>query len=66
MKYLASTGPGRLLHKSFEYMSHICNRNTLWFRDTVRQTSLGMSAWPFRETTKYSFYPVQTYKLKQQ
>ena len=25
-------------------------------------TSRGMSAWPYRVTTKYSFYPVHTYK----
>ena len=25
--------------------------------------SRGMSAWPYRVTTKYSFYPVQTYKF---
>ena len=47
-------------------------RNTLWLHDTVRQTSLGksaagrsalrpltslgMSAWPYRVTTKYSYY----------
>ena len=43
-------------------------RNTLWLRDTVRQTSLrkseagrpltslGMSAWPYRVTTKYTYY----------
>ena len=54
------------------------NRNTLWIRETVRQTSRGksaaagtttvrprpltsrgMSAWPYRVTTKYSFYPVR-------
>ena len=77
------------------------NRNTLWLRDTVRQTSRGksaaagptagrprpltsrgksaaagptagrprpltsrgMSAWPYRVTTKYSFYPVRTFKM---
>ena len=58
------------------------NRNTLWLRDTVRQTSReksvaagpttgrpqpltfrGMSAWPYRVTTKYSFYPVRTHKM---
>ena len=43
-------------------------RNTLWLRDTVRQTSLrkseagrpltslGMSAWPYRVTTKYTYH----------
>ena len=50
-------------------------RNTLWLRDTVRQTSLGksaagadlrsawqpltslgMSAWPYHVTTKYSYF----------
>ena len=60
----------------------IYNRNTLWLRDTVRQTSRGksaaagptagrprpltsrgMSAWPYRVTTKYSFYPVRTFKM---
>ena len=47
-------------------------RNTLWLRDTVRQTSRGksaaagptagrgMSAWPYSVTTKYSYY-VGTY-----
>ena len=42
------------------------NRNTLWLRDTVRQTSrgpltsIGMPAWPYRVTKKYSFYSIQT------
>ena len=54
------------------------NRDTLWLHDTARQTSLGksaagadrrpltsigMSAWPYRVTTKYSFYLVRTYKM---
>ena len=54
------------------------NRNTLLLLDTVRQTfrgksaawgrprpltSRGMSAWPYRVTTKYYFYPVRTYKM---
>ena len=29
-------------------------------------TSRGTSAWPYRVTTQYSFYPVQMYKLTQQ
>ena len=57
------------------YLVQEYNRNTLWLRDTVRQaagptksqprplTSPGMSAWPYRVTTKYSFYPVQAYKM---
>ena len=54
------------------------NGNTLWLRDTVRQTSRGksaaagrprpltsrgMSAWPYRVVTKYAFYPVRTHKM---
>ena len=59
------------------------NRNILWLRDAVRQTSRGksaaagrptagrprpltsrgMSAWPYRVTTKYSFYPVHPFKM---
>ena len=47
----------------------------MWLRDTIKQISRGKSvvagptaemyAWPYHETTKYSFYPVQTFKLKQ-
>ena len=57
-------------------------RNTLWLRDTVRQTSLGksaagadlwsarrpltslgMSAWPYRVTTKYSYFIITMINL---
>ena len=57
-------------------------RPAMWLRDTVRQTSRGksaaagptagrprpltsrgMSAWPYRVTTKYSFYPVRTHEM---
>ena len=49
------------------YMFVLDKRTTLWLRDTVRQTSLGksaarlpltslgMSAWPYRVTTKKSY-----------
>ena len=35
-------------------------KNTAWLRDTVRQTSLGTSAWPYRVTTQYSYF-IYTY-----
>ena len=48
------------------------NKNTLWLREMIRQTSRGksaadrssrrMSSWPYRVTTKY-FYPVPVYKV---
>ena len=58
-----------------DFIHILDKRNTLWLRDTVRQTSRGksadaglnagrprlltsrgMSAWPYRVTTKYSYY----------
>ena len=70
-QFLSSASENVKVYQIAEY-----NRNTAWLRDTVRQTSRGnsadhrsalaadsrgTSAWPYRVTTQYSFYPVQIY-----